>query len=84
MADRLTPSPKREDKVVKSRLDTSHLGQWKDVQSHLKSASSGSIPSKRENTATSRSERKQMGDWTFQALFWGCVVAVMWLANQIF
>lgn len=47
MADRLMPSPKREDKVVASRLDTRHLGRWKNVQSHLKSASSYSIPSKR-------------------------------------
>ena len=47
MADRLMPSPKREDKVVKSRLDTKHLGPWKNVQSHLKSESSNSIPSKR-------------------------------------
>ncbi|MCY4212133.1 MAG: hypothetical protein OXF68_00710 [Gammaproteobacteria bacterium] len=47
MADRLRPLPKREDKVMTSRLDTTHSERWKNVQSHLKGASSCSIPSKR-------------------------------------
>lgn len=47
MADRLMPSPKREDKVVRSRLDTGHLGRWKNIQSRLKSPFLCSFPSKR-------------------------------------
>ena len=47
MADRLMPSPRREDKVARSRLGTEHLGRWKNIQSHLKGASDRSIPARR-------------------------------------
>ena len=44
MADRLMPSPKREDKAVRSRLDTGHLGRWKNIQSRLKARSYAHFP----------------------------------------
>lgn len=47
MADRLMPKPERKDRVGRGRLETEHVGPWKDIRSHLQSVSYSSIPSKR-------------------------------------